>query len=100
MAFLLGILALQQLTALPSWPWLAGLLFLLLFFLTLSGRYFSISLLAAACFGILWAGYHGLWTLKYDLDPALEGEELLLSGVIASLPQREMRSIRFVFLPD
>ena len=99
-AFLLGILALQQLSELPSWPWLAGLLILLLSFLFLSLRHPGFGLLSAACFGLLWAACHGHWQLRHDLAPALEGEELLVTGVVASLPQRQPRSMRFVFEPD
>lgn len=100
MAFLLGILALQQLAALPSLPWQALLMFLLLLFLTLAHRRTGFGLPTAACFGFLWAAVHGQYLLQQGLDPALEGQELLLSGVISSLPQKEVRSMRFIFEPD
>ncbi len=100
MAFLLGILALQQVADLPSWSWLAGLLVLFLIFHSLSRRHPRFGLLSATCFGFLWAACHGHWTLQPGLEPSLEGEEVLVAGVIISLPQRELRSIRFVFAPE
>ena len=99
-AFLLGILALQQAADLPSWSWLAGLLLLCLGFLILSRRFPFSGVVAAACFGFRGAGGYGQWQLPHGLSPQLEGRELLLTGVVASLPQREVRSIRFVFEPD
>lgn len=100
MAFLLGILALQQFAELPSWHWLAKMLVLLLLFLFLARRHPVFGLLAAACFGFLWAASHAQWLLQQGLDPALEGKELLLRGVIVSLPQKESRNIRFIFKPE
>lgn len=99
-AFLLGILALQQVAVLPGWPWLVALLLLFAFFLSRTSRYSVLGLLAAACFGFLWAGLHAHLIIQPGLEPHLEGEELLLSGVIVSLPQEEERRLRFVFAPE
>lgn len=99
-AFLLGILVLQQLAELPSPPGYAGSLSLLLLFIGLSRRYPRVAPLALCCFGFLWAALHAHSLLQQGLDPALEGEELLLSGEIVSLPEREVQSMRFLFEPD
>ncbi len=99
-AFLLGILLLQQVTILPSWPWLIGLLLLFISLVFLVRRYPALSLPAAACFGFLWSALHAQVMIQPGLEPQLEGQELLLSGVIISLPQQEERRLRFVFAPD
>ncbi len=99
-AFILGILALQQATHLPSWPWLAGSLLLFLFFISHIHRHTAFGVLAAACFSFLWAACYGHWSMQPGLEPEVEGKEVLLSGVIVSLPQQEARRIRFIFAPD
>jgi competence protein ComEC len=38
-----------------------------------------------------------LWQAQHRLDPSLEGREVLLKGVIASLPQQTASSVRFRF---
>ncbi len=38
-----------------------------------------------------------LWQAQHRLDPLLEGKEVLLKGVIASLPQQTASSVRFRF---
>jgi competence protein ComEC len=92
----LGVLALQQLPQLPSWPWLAALGLLLLAALRhRQGR--GVAPLAAACFGFLWASLYAHAQLTSGLEPELEGQELLLVGEVASLPQQQRRRIRFLF---
>lgn len=100
MAFLLGILALQQAADLPSWPWLVGLLLVLLFLILLIPRHSFFGILAAACFGFLWSACHGHWSLQPGLEPDLEGREISITGLVVSLPQQEPNRVRFVFTPD
>ena len=38
-----------------------------------------------------------LWQAQHRLDPLIEGKELMLSGIIASLPQQSASSVRFRF---
>lgn len=99
-AFLLGILFLQQAAELPSWPWLVGLFLVFLFLLAGLRRHSAFEVLAAASFGFLWAACLGHWSLNPGLDPGLEGKEVRLSGVIVSLPRQEARRVRFIFAPD
>ncbi len=100
MAFVLGILALQQAAELPTWPWLVGLSLLLLFLLWFIPRHVVFGVLAAACFGFLWAACHGHWELQQGLEPSLEGKEISVTGVIVSLPQHGPHRVRFVLAPD
>lgn len=99
-AFILGILVLQLAAELPSWPWLAGVFLAFLTLLSGIRRQPAFGVLAAACFGFLWAACHGHWALQPGLDAELEGQELLLSGVIVSLPRQETRQVRFLFSLD
>jgi len=99
MAFLLGVLSMQQLPTLPSWPWLAGLLLSILLALPFR-RYRGVLMVAAAGFGFLWAAVCGHWQLANGLNPELEGEEVLLEGMVNSLPERQFQQLRFLFVPD
>ncbi len=38
-----------------------------------------------------------LWQAQHRLDPLIEGKELMLSGIIASLPQQSSNGVRFRF---
>jgi competence protein ComEC len=38
-----------------------------------------------------------LWQAQHRLDPLIEGKELMLSGIIASLPQQSASGVRFRF---
>lgn len=57
-------------------------------------------LLAAALAGVAWAGAYAHRHLADRLDRALEGRDLVVVGVVASLPQRFERGVRFDFAPE
>src|SRR5918996_6127535 len=93
LGFLAGVLLLQQLATLPplAFTWL------LIALVPLLVRYKSLRFpLAAAC-GFLWALYQAHATLYPGLDPALEGEDIAVSGVIASIPEPRNPATRFLF---
>lgn len=96
LAFAAGVLALQLQSALPAVAWV-GLfaLFPLLFF-----RRKILYLPAAFAVGFCWA--LGLAHLKLAdrLAPELEGRDIELVGVVASLPAIGERSLRFEFEPE
>ncbi|MES1196565.1 MAG: ComEC/Rec2 family competence protein, partial [Steroidobacter sp.] len=50
--------------------------------------------------GIAWAGGHAWWQLQDDLQPQLEGRDVAVTGVIASIPQHESYGLRFVFATE
>lgn len=99
MAFLLGILALQQFSTLPSWPWLSALLLVLVLLLLLPHRRPVWQVLAALGFGLFWAALHAHWMLLERLNPELEGLDLSVQGIVSALPQDDGRRLRFEFLP-
>ena len=89
--FLLGTLLLQQLQALPPAHWclLLGLL------APLAVAYPRLRLPAAAGCGLLWALAHSSWLLSQGLAPRLEGADLVVEGVVASIPREIQRGLRF-----
>ena len=55
----------------------------------------SAVLVAALLAGFAWASFHGHWRLHDRLPPALEGRDLVVTGVVATLPQPFERGVRF-----
>ncbi len=92
-AFAAGAALLQLQAALPSlhWAWLV----LLLMPLALRARWLSIFL--AFGVGFFWAAACAHWRMADWLDPALEGRELAVLGVVGGLPASGERSTRFEF---
>lgn len=52
--------------------------------------------LAAVLLAAAWVLMHGHWTLDSRLSPALEGEDLVIEGRVADLPDSNARRSRFV----
>ena len=117
LAFAGGIWLLQQQPVLPSVVSLVGLgtVSLLVLALWLWGpRWFGASSLGAACsvgrivravvwilaaavLGIVWAGSFAHLRLADELQAAIEGRDIELTGVVAGLPQALERGVRFEF---
>jgi len=98
-AFLLGVLVLQHMPTLPAVPVLGVLaLFILLAIPLCSSRWVVLSITFA--FGIFWAAVYGHWQLANGLEPELEGQEILLQGVVGALPESQPGRIRFLFEPE
>ncbi len=95
-AFLLGIVLFQQLPTLPSLLWSGLLLSVLpvIFYLP------SLRLPSALVSGFLWALLHANLSLMPTLSSSLEGEDLLVSGVISSIPEVKEGRVRFEFKID
>jgi competence protein ComEC len=94
-AFFCGILLLHQFSALPSWPWLllalaAGIIL---------GKYLHRTALWFAL-GCCWAAHDGAGYLARLLPQALEREELLVEGRVASLPSGDAAVTRFLLDVD
>ncbi len=100
LAFLVGILAFQQLTVLPDVRWGALLIPLLL----LNGHVWARLPALVGC-GFLWALLNvagpftdnGTASNMTSIAPALEGEDVIVKGVIASIPSARERGVRFEF---
>ncbi|MCL2875547.1 MAG: DNA internalization-related competence protein ComEC/Rec2 [Betaproteobacteria bacterium] len=105
---LLGVCWLQWATNLPfwaAWGWVpaAASLAVIVFCSharvagLLRGVQWMPCLAAAFVLGYAWAAWRADFRMADALDPALEGRDLLLTGVIASLPEERGDGIRFVF---
>ena len=101
-AFVLGVVWLQQQAVLPSILWAyvlvlaAGSYFLLPADTRLSA-FFKRGSAAAICFaaGFLWAALIGHIRLADQLSADWEGRDITVVGVVASLPQHHERAVRF-----
>ena len=99
LAFVLGVWILQQQASLPSLWWSLALLppaALFVFRHQKSFLRFCIPIFALIA-GFFWATFIAQTRLADDLTPALEGQDVEIVGVVASLPQNLERGLRFVF---
>lgn len=97
-AFALGVWLLQHCAVLPA-PTLLAMLAVaggVLFLPRLRGP----ALIGAALLGFAWAGGLAHWRLADALPAEWEGRDIEVSGIVAELPQRFERGVRFVFEPD
>lgn len=93
LAFLCGILAVQQMPALPSFWWAVLLVPLLALAYWRRAALPAVFLVA----GALWVTLQSTLILANSLAPQLEGKDLWLEGYIADLPQTSERGLRFEF---
>ncbi len=93
LALLAGIGLLQLLPALPD-PWW-GLLSLPL--AMAAWRYRPLRLIFIVSLGFLWAWLSAALVLQRQLPVALEGRDVVVEGMIASLPERDARRAHFEF---
>ncbi|WP_430010447.1 ComEC/Rec2 family competence protein, partial [Methylophaga lonarensis] len=94
-AFVAGCVAVLQLAVLPDSIWLLPAIIILLLSLWLRQ-----TLLFCFTFAVLWTSLHSQLRLTDQLASHLQGQDLQITGVIASVPQREGRRLRFEFKPD
>ena len=100
-AFLCGILLLDQFSAIPSWPWLAAALMTGV----ICSRYLHTACVWIAV-GFCWAAVDGAAYLSHILPEELERQDLLVEGRVVSLPDEDFSSTRFLlaversWLPD
>ncbi len=99
LAFLLGDVWVQFMPALTLHAFippigLAGLSLLLLRLL----RWRAGPVIVAFLLGLVWTAMHARALLQQDLAPALEGDDHLISGYIASIPEVESYGVRFEFV--
>ncbi|ABA59125.1 DNA internalization-related competence protein ComEC/Rec2 [Nitrosococcus oceani ATCC 19707] len=96
LAFLTGIVILQQLPLLPDPTW--SLLLLGLLPWTLFQQRLRPLLLLVI--GFLWALFRADLLLSQELPLALEGQDILLEGTVASIPEVLDHRLRFAFAPQ
>lgn len=95
LALLLGVAGFQQLSAFPEITWLAALAILPLSY---CWRYLIVPAWLIAGFAVAWG--HASWHSRYSLPAALQGQDLLITGTVASIPEYSERSVRFRFAVD
>lgn len=105
LAFVLGVVWLQQQSVLPAFYWLAGMVPIALLALVLWRSQSGLFVLAGKLlmFGVvLGAGFFwaALWIhvkLSDTLPPNWEGQDITITGVVTEMPQLNPYSIRFRF---
>ncbi len=104
LAFAAGVWLLQRMPALPSVVWVgavaiaAALAWLVALRRNPRGwRARALGGLAAFAIGIAWAAGTAAWRLADWLDRRSEGQDIALTGVVASLPQSFEHGVRFEF---
>jgi len=105
LAFAFGVWLLQQQAGLPGWSPIAALA--VAFAAALAVRRVAPARIAALAtalalagsfaFGYAWAAAAAKLRLADRLDPAWEGRDVTLTGIVASLPQPFERGVRFEF---
>ncbi|MGE0115186.1 MAG: DNA internalization-related competence protein ComEC/Rec2 [Steroidobacteraceae bacterium] len=105
LAFLLGDVWVQwlpelALAALLVPLYVAPLLTLLLWRLPCGQRRFGWCAIVAFLLGLVWTALQAQRQLHDDLAPALEGQDMVITGYIASIPETESYGVRFVFAPE
>lgn len=93
LAFLLGILLVQQLAELPSLWWALLLVPFALLALWQRAALPLVFLVAGVC----WATLRADWVLQESLPTELEGQDLRVEGFIADIPRPGERGLRFAF---
>jgi competence protein ComEC len=96
LAFVAGVVLLQQQAELPAAAWLWALPACLALGVWRPG----LRLPAALAAGFLWAAACAQLRIADRLAPALEGRELEVTGVVASMPVADERALRFDFEPE
>ncbi|MDR1311417.1 MAG: DNA internalization-related competence protein ComEC/Rec2 [Burkholderiaceae bacterium] len=105
--FAAGILWLQHQPALPGWVLLCFLFFCAILAIrfrdsawfsgALRGGKGLLRLIAGILLGVCWATVCAQWYLHEALDREWEGVSMLVTGTVASLPQRTERGTQFHF---
>ena len=95
-SFFLGILLLQQFSALPDIFWCWALISIFSF--PFIPQHFRITkIIFLFMIGFLWALLRAHWVLDVALPADLQGKDILVTGVIASIPLDDKRKRRFEF---
>ena len=93
LAFLIGIVFVQQLPTLPSLIWALALIPLVL----LAWRFPRVWPLVFLIGGVVWVSFRAGLILAERLPAELEGVDLTLTGVVADIPQATDYGTRFEF---
>lgn len=94
-AFLSGCLLVAWLPQLPDWYWLLTL-FPLMVFAWHRSQWTVLTFVVA----LLWTSTQAHLRLDNQLDPSLQGQDILVTGFIGSLPHHNDQRLRFEFKPE
>ena len=94
-AFLAGIIVLHQCDVLPDYGWITGLLLTIGLLLRFTKLRIPVWLLA----GFVWAWVQAWVFYQHDLPAQFEGQDMLITGEVVSVPHRQKRSSSFLFHP-
>jgi len=107
LGFLIGTASLQSLTVLPGRVFLWSLLFALLVTVVMLTWFFrgrpwpaGLSVLISAGVGFFMASLIAHQLLAGALPEKLEGQDVVVEGSIASLPEQQGRHLQFQFVPE
>ena len=96
LSFLFGILLLQQFSSLPNIFWCWALISI--FSIPFIPKHFRITkIILLFMTGFLWALLRAHWVLDIALPDEIQGKDILVTGVIASIPLEDKRKRRFEF---
>ena len=95
-SFLFGILFLQQFSTLPALFWCWALL-LIVAFPFIPKPFIKTKLIVLFLIGFLWALWRAHCVLDVSLSSELQGKDVLVTGVVASIPIEDNRKRRFEF---
>lgn len=98
LAALAAVSAVHMLAALPPRPVSAALAALALAAAVIARRSVLASALALAGFAGAWTALHAQHALDQRLDPALEGQDLVVEGHVSGLPETDRAPARFEFV--
>ncbi len=91
--FLLGVFSLTVFANLPHWYWVFCILPIVLIVI----KYPHCYLLFSFVLGFIWALLHAYFNLYPELDKALEGVDIEVTGQVVSIPTMHDRSTRFEY---
>jgi competence protein ComEC len=100
LAFACGVWLLQQIAVLPAPSFVALLVATGAATWLARGRWRGLSVIGAALLGFAWACGFAHWRLADALPAEWEGRDIEVTGVVAELPQKFERGVRFVFEPE
>lgn len=92
-----GAFLASRLARLPDWPQIGALAVLALVCVIAGRRRRALTCLGVLLASFCWAAGWGLTQLDRRLDGALEGRDIDIVGVVAGLPMRTERGLRFDF---
>ena len=90
-----GCVLFLQLRSMPNVLWFWALLPASILLIHAKSRLFAYLL-----FGMLWTMLCTANYIESRLSPEIEGQDIIVTGIVATIPDRDSNHIRFIFKPD